>query len=134
MPKKHRRYLKEAVSLRRRVADRFRGAGCEESNATHAFFIETLETILEHFNAAKILEVTAGQVQQPQKSSETPENNGGRNYFAILGGKSRAAPSADNGEADDNEGDSKFGLPHAMEKDASGDTAPNSNKVESSKA
>lgn len=133
MPKKHRRNLKEAIDLRRRVAERFQGLGCEESNSTHAFFIETLESILEHFTPSKILAVAVVQPQQLQKASETPEGNSGRNYFAVLRGKSRATKGAGNDEADeDKEADSKNGLPPAMDKDMfrrkKGDTDPHSNK------
>ncbi|KAF6785752.1 methyltransferase domain-containing protein [Colletotrichum sojae] len=76
------------------------------------------------------------------KAAETPEKNGGRNYFAVLGGKSRAATSADNNEADhneanDNEADSKTGLPLRKKRDVSGrkrgDTPHDSKESASSK-
>lgn len=102
MPKRNRRWLKEAISLRRRVAERFQDQGCEKANSTHSHFIQQLELILAYFDPSRGTAVTG---ETPVTASETEKQNHRPNYFAVLG-------PGDNGNVADENDES---LPVAVE-------------------
>ncbi|KAI8315080.1 Short chain dehydrogenase asqE [Colletotrichum sp. SAR11_59] len=87
MPKETRKALEESLCLRRRCAEWFLQHGSEAANATHTFFNESLQKILDAFAHPKP-EATRPFASPPtsKPSSATPSDRdtSQTNYFAVL--------------------------------------------------
>ncbi|KAF4478940.1 hypothetical protein CGGC5_v011994 [Colletotrichum fructicola Nara gc5] len=87
MPKETRKALEESLCLRRRCAEWFLQHGSEAANATHTFFNESLQKILDAFAHPKP-EATRPSASPPTSKppSATPSDRdtSQTNYFAVL--------------------------------------------------
>ncbi|KAJ0364245.1 hypothetical protein COL26b_012631 [Colletotrichum chrysophilum] len=87
MPKETRKALEESLCLRRRCAEWFLQHGSEAANATHTFFNESLQKILDAFAHPKP-EATrpsaSPPTSKPPSATLSDRDTSQTNYFAIL--------------------------------------------------